>query len=127
MSVGVGVGDFIAVGELCWKVYTQVKDSPGKYAELASEVKSLYTVIKETGNILSHQAPTGHQQAELVPCQQGCERVLKDLDKLLRRYKSLGTKSYRTVDRVGFGMQDVNAVRLRLISNVTMLDAFNNA
>ena len=127
MSFGFAVGDFIAVGALCWKVYTRVKDSPGKYAELASEVLSLYAVIKETGDDFSHQSLTRDERAKMKPCQRGCEEVLHDLDKLLSKYESLGTKSQRNLDRVGFGMQDMNAIRSRLISNVTMLNTFNNA
>ena len=53
--------------------------------------------------------------------------MLKDLDGLLVKYESLGTNSRRTFDKMGFGMQDTNGIRLRLISNVSMLDAFNNA
>lgn len=63
----------------------------------------------------------------MVSCRQGCEGVLRDLDRLLVKYESLGMKSQRTFDRIGFGMQDMNGIRLRLISNVSMLDAFNNA
>jgi len=55
MSFGFGVGDFIAVGGLCWKVYKKCKDSSGNYAELSNEVSALYTVIKETEELLSEQ------------------------------------------------------------------------
>jgi len=53
--------------------------------------------------------------------------VLQDLDELLVRYESLRTSAWRNLDGVGYGMQDVNGIRLRLILNVTILDAFNNA
>ncbi|MCJ1455007.1 hypothetical protein MMC28_005361 [Mycoblastus sanguinarius] len=126
MSFGFGVGDFIAVGGLCWKVYKKCKDSSGNYAELSGEVSALYTVIKETEELLSQQGLTQEQQAKLDTCRQGCEAVLKNLDGLLIKYESLGTKSQRTFDRIGLGNEDINGIRLRLISNVSMLDAFNN-
>ena len=53
--------------------------------------------------------------------------MLQDLNALLLKYESLGTKSQRTFDRMGYGTHDMNTIRLRLISNVSMLDAFNNA
>lgn len=53
--------------------------------------------------------------------------MLQDLNALLLKYESLGTKSQRTFDRMGYGTHDMDAIRLRLISNVSMLDAFNNA
>lgn len=127
MNFGFSVGDFLAVGQLCWKVYKKCKDSPGNYTELSSEVGALHNVIKETEELLSQQGLTTGQTVKLTTCRQGCEDVLKDLDKLLVKYESLGTNSRRTFDRMGFGMQDMNGIRLRLISNVTMLDAFNNA
>ena len=127
MSFGYGVGDFLAVGQLCWKIYKKCKDSTGNYAQLSSEVGALHNVLKETEELLSQQGLTTEQRARLAICRQGCEDVLKDLDLLLVKYQSIGTKSQRTFDRLGFGMQDVNGIRLRLNTNVSMLDAFNNA
>ena len=126
MSFGFGVGDFIAVGGLCWKVYKKCKDSPGGYAQLSNEVGALNNVIKETEEMLSQQDLTPAQEAKLVQSRQGCEEVLKDLEELLNKYESMGTSARRTFDRMGFGMEDMTGIRVRLISNVTMLDAFNN-
>ena len=83
MSFGFGVGDFLASGQLCWKVYTKCKDSPGNYKELSSEVGALHNVIKETEELLSQQGLTTEQGVKLTTCRQGCEDVLKDLDGLL--------------------------------------------
>lgn len=127
MSFGYGIDDFVAVGQLCWKVYKKCKDSPGNHTELSSEVGALHNVIKETEELFSQQSLTTEQEVKLVTCRQRCEDVLKDLDGLLVKFESLGTNSRRTFDRMGFGMQDMNGIRLRLISNVSMLDAFNNA
>ena len=127
MSFGFGVGDFLAVGKLCWNIYTKCKDSPGNYKQLSGEVSSLYTVIRETELLLSKQGLNPEQQARLATCREGCESVLKDLDGLLVKYEGLGTKSQRTFDRLAFGSHDMNEIRIRLISNVSMLDAFNNA
>lgn len=126
-SFGFSAGDFLVVGQLCWKVYKKCKDSPGNYAELSGEVSTLYAVMKETEELLSQQNLSADQEAKLRPCQQGCDKVLKDFNSLLVKYESLGTKSQRTFDRMGFGNQDIHGIRLRLLSNVTMLDAFNNA
>ena len=126
MSFGFGVGDFVTVGQLCWNVYKKCKDSPGNYADLSTEVGNLHNVIKETDELLSQQQLTTDEKAKLITCRQGCEDVLKDLDGLLVKYQNLGTKAQRAFDRAGFGMQDMVGIRLRLISNVSILDAFNN-
>lgn len=127
MSFGFSVGDFLAVGQLSWKVYKKCKASSGSYLELSNEVGALHNVMKETEELFSQQDLTPPQENRLLACQQGCGDVLKDLDSLLIKYESLGTNSQRTFDRMGFGTQDMNEIRLRLISNASMLDAFNNA
>ena len=127
MSFGFSVGDFLAVGQLGWKVYKKCKDSPGSYEELSREVGALHNVMRETEELFSQQDLTPQQENRLLTCQQGCGDVLKDLDRLLVEYESLGTNSQRTYDRLGFGTHDMNEIRLRLISNTSILDAFNNA
>ena len=127
MSFGFSVGDFITVGGLCWKLYKKCKDSPGNYKQLTSEVGALHNVMKETEELLSQQNLSVQQKEKLRVATAGCEDVLQDLDELLAKYGSMGTKSQRTFDRLGFGTEDIDGIRTRLISNVTLLDAFNNA
>ncbi|KAL8900047.1 MAG: hypothetical protein Q9207_005885 [Kuettlingeria erythrocarpa] len=124
VGFGIGAGDFVAVGTLCWKLYKKCKDSPGAYKELASEVSNLRSVIEELQELLGQQSLDDAQLARLQPCKLGCETVLKDLDVLLDKYESLGTKSQKTFDRMGMAKQDLNGIRSRLISNVAMLEAF---
>lgn len=76
MSFGFAVGDFLAVGQLCWKVYRKCKDAAGNYAELSGEVSALYAIIKENEEILSQQDLTSQQRAGLTECRDGCESVL---------------------------------------------------
>ena len=127
VGFGFSVGDFVAVGQLCWIIYKKCKESTGVYAQLATEVGALHNVLKETEELLSQQDLTTKQKRKLELSKVGCEEVLSDLDKLLVKYKSLGTNSQRTFDRMGLGSQDIDSIRTRLISNITIFDAFNNA
>lgn len=124
LSFGFGDGEFLAVGTLCWTVYKKRKDSPGDYKELSSEVGNLHTVLKETEELLSRQTLSAEQKIKLNASRSGCEDVLKDLDNLLLKHEILGTRSCRALDRAGFGLQDMNSIRMRLISNTVALDAF---
>lgn len=54
----------------------------------------------------------------------GCEKVLIDLQTLVKRYESLGTQSKRTWDRMRWGNEDVAEIRARLTSNISLLTAF---
>ena len=127
MNFGFGVGDFIAVGKLCWKVYKKCKDSPGNYAQLSTELSSLQAVIKETEELVSEQSISPEQGARLSQLRQGCEEVLNDLEKCLAKYERMGTSAQRALDKFAFGMEDVKYMRQRITSNIQMLDAFNNA
>ncbi|KUJ06884.1 uncharacterized protein LY89DRAFT_602667, partial [Mollisia scopiformis] len=44
---GYGVGDFIAVGQLAWKVYKACKGAPGEFQELSRELSSLHIILAE--------------------------------------------------------------------------------
>ena len=116
----------MTLGQLCWTVYKKCKESLENYKELVCEVGALHNVIKETEELLSQQQLSKEQSAKLDMSRHGCQEVLQDLSALLARYDSLGTKTQRTFDRIGFATKDVNGIRNRLISNVTLLDAFNN-
>ena len=126
MSFGFGISDFLTVGGLCWKLYKKCKDSPGNYKQLTSEVGRLHIVMEETEELLSQQSLSMQQEEKLRVVTAGCVEVLQDLGELLAKYGRRGTKSQRTLDRLGFGTEDIDAIRTRLILNVTLLDAFNN-
>ncbi|KAL8855469.1 MAG: hypothetical protein Q9178_007880 [Gyalolechia marmorata] len=123
MSFGVSVSDFLLLGQLCWNVYKKCKDSTGIYAELTGEVSNFRSTVQETEELLSEQALTEPQEAKLLSCQQGCKAVLNDLDALLVKYESLGTRSQRTFDRMRMGHKDMNGIRQRLILNGNLLDS----
>lgn len=50
MPFGFGVGDFIAVGELSWKLYRSVyqvaRDAPPEIKSLAQELSNLSTLVR---------------------------------------------------------------------------------
>lgn len=124
MSFGFGVGDFIQIGEICWKVYKRCKESPIVYKQLTDEVSSLHSVLKETEELVCQQTLSKRQMDRVRPCRKGVKEVLKDLDALITKYESLGTRSHRVFDRMGMATQDMNEIRQRLITNATMLNAF---
>ena len=128
MSFGYSVSDLVSTAALAWKIYKTCKDSSGEFKNISSEVITLHIVLKEVQDSLTCQQLNQRQEAELESVGKGCNDVLKDLDKLLKKYGSLGTsKSSRVWDRMKWGLEDVKTMRDRLISNTTMLSAFNAA
>jgi hypothetical protein len=127
MSFGYSVGDFLAVTAICWQAYKKCKDSTGEFREVAVEVCCLHNVLKETEEILSEQNLSEKERARLQPLKDGVLDLLKELERRLQKYESLGTQSMRTMDRIGWAMEGgVAGLTQRLISQTTLLDAFNN-
>ena len=127
MSFGVGIGDIVSVSKLAWKVYKSCKDASEDFKNLSTEVVSLHVVLKETEEVIAENTPNRNQAFRLQNLSEGCQMVLQDLEQLIDRYKSLGSKSQRTWDRLKYGTEDIHTIRLRLISNTTMLSAYNTS
>jgi hypothetical protein len=84
-------------------------------------------VLKEAEEALSAQSLPSARREELKAVGDGCRCVLEDLDKLVKKYESLGTQSRRTWDRMKFGCKDISALRLRLVSNTGLLNGLLTA
>ncbi|KAL3423938.1 dnaJ heat shock family protein [Phlyctema vagabunda] len=129
MSFGFSLGDFFAVGEFAWKVYKSCKGAGSAFTEVQNEVLGLHTALRElhdeTENPDSIFNRTGAgKRNELGTLVRNCMGVLKDLNKLLIKYKSLGTSSKRTWDRVKFGAENLQEIRDRLLSHTSSLTLF---
>lgn len=124
MSFGYSVGDFIAVGHLAWSVYKSCKEAPESFGNISVEVLSLHAVLKEVEELLEDQPLSASKKNSLATITSGCQDVLKDLQRLTKKYESLGTKSKRTWDRMRWGSNDIAELRQRLTSNTVMLTAF---
>jgi hypothetical protein len=122
VSVGHCVGDVVAIGTLAWNVYKSCKRAPESFGEISSEVHSLHALLKEAEEVLSAQSLPPAKQERLGEVGDGCRCVLEDLDKLVKRYESLGTQSKRTWDRMKFAAENIPALRLRLASNTGLLN-----
>ncbi|KAH8205373.1 hypothetical protein TruAng_000452 [Truncatella angustata] len=127
MSFGVGFGDVVLLSKLAWNVYLACKESSDDFRRLSTEVASLHVVLKETEvyiNEFTDLDPSRKNRLEILT--NGCSGTLGDIERLLKNYESLGTQAQRTWDRMRFGLEDLADMRSRLVSNVTMLTAFNS-
>lgn len=124
MSFIYGVGDVVALGQFAWKIYKTCKDAPEGFKNVSQEVLSLHAVLKEVEEMHSSMSMSEAQQSRLRIVGDGCRGVLGDLQGILDRYNSLGTKTKRTWDRLGWGSKDIGELRSRLISNTGLLTAF---
>lgn len=127
MNFGVGIGDVYLVTKFAWNIYKACKESGDDFKKLSSEVASLHVVLKESEEYIEEYTDLpASRKNRLKILTDGCDGVLKDLEKLLKSYESLGTQSQRTWDRMRFGLEDLADIRSRLISQITLLTAFNS-
>jgi hypothetical protein len=67
------------------------------------------------------------QTEQILNLGQGCLNCLLDLEALLQKHHSLGNKAKRTFDRLKWDRGEVNQLRQQLISNTSLLSAFNTS
>lgn len=135
MSFGFGVGDFIAVGELCWKLYSQVYEvshgAPEAIQNLKAELGDMHLTInklvedtKDPDSILVQSGPDRLNLACSVL--EKTQETLKKLDDLSGKYELLQKPSShlakrhfwkRNYDKVKFAAESrtINDLRAKLV------------
>ena len=94
-------------------------------------MKSLSNILRDLEDVLPERELTLRQQLDHQEYIQGCENVLKDLEKIIDKYEildahpaGLGNKLRRSWKRLKFEPEDVRDLRSRLISNVGLWNSF---
>lgn len=129
MEFSIGIGDIILVSSLAWKLYKAFKDADDDFKQVSTDLMSLHAVLHETQDYLRDHggALDTSRRNRLEMLVDGCKPVLQELDDIFDRYNRLGTQAQRAWSRVRFGLKDLTDLRSRLVSNTTMLNAFNIA
>jgi len=104
---------------------------------LIFRVRSLSIILENVKAALSQRDLTSEQKKELASIFVGCYNVLNTLKETLDKYqeldsdpmcsdpKSFGYKFRRGWKRLRLEPEDVNVLRNRITSNITLLSAFN--
>lgn len=98
MSLGYGIGDFIAVGELCWKVYRQVyevsRDAPAEVQSLQKDLSNLSNIIKSlVEDVQNPDSALGSAPSDRIKLTNEVmgktKQLLSELEVLLKKYDIL--------------------------------------
>jgi hypothetical protein len=116
-----GAGDGITLSRLAWDTWKSYKDAPQSFQNISQEVLTMHAVIRDAEELLGGTELTPSRQDSIRTAKDGCDCLLKDLQKYLKKYESLGTNSKRSWERFKWGEDDIQRYRMRLISNTTML------
>ncbi|KAI9727372.1 MAG: hypothetical protein M1834_008443 [Cirrosporium novae-zelandiae] len=133
MSFGYGVGDIIATTKLAKELYERFADAPDEFKAIRNEINSLWIILENAVEARSRQALTDQQKEKLHTITIGCCSVLTDLYKKLNGLrniqdpKTLSDKSQAVWKRLKWDSKGVKDLRSRIISNITLLSAFNGS
>ena len=137
MSFGYSVGDAVLLGQLAWKTVQNSRKACGEHDELTREAFSLHVVIRRLEMEVSKpespiNRPDDKCKEELQGIVVGCEKVLKLLNRVLKKYNTLSEKersAKKLWHRVRFGnneLADTRDLREKLIYYTSALSLFVN-
>ena len=122
---GWGVGDIIAMSRLAVKVYTAYRDAPDDYKHISDEVKSLQILIDKAAPYFKSTSLNNNSRQEARQALKGCKDVLEGLNSLIEKYNSSSSsRTSQVLKRIRLGTEDIASLRVRLISNTALLNAF---
>ncbi|KAF2121453.1 hypothetical protein BDV96DRAFT_640845 [Lophiotrema nucula] len=124
MSFGVSIGDIIKVCEIATRVYKNCRDSPGEYKALTGEARSLTNLLQDVADKIESQSIPESKNQQLLDTFETCVDILSELDKTLKHYNSLDSKSKRAWDRLKWDSDTSRLLREKLTSAVTLLNSF---
>lgn len=127
----VSIGDITTIAQFAWTTYKKCKGASSEYREVSREVASLHTVLQE----IRDDAADPHsllrrkteRHADLKRILKGCETVLEELDEDVDKFKSLGTKKKKVVDRFLYGQRELGDVRSKIQFHLSVLTLFQSS
>jgi len=97
MSFGFPIGDFIAVGELSWRIYRSCKGSTKEFHEISREALTIHTVVKElqdeagdTNSVLNRRGAPRKQELLLLIRNLGS--AVLGIDTIIQKYRGLARR-----------------------------------
>ena len=128
MSFGFSVGDFLAVGNLAWKVYCAFKDCPAVFQGIAYEASATHIVIKrledearDQQSMLNRCGPAKNQ--ELRNLMRGLWKVLEELDGIVVKYQ----QGRRISNSYRMATKDLSGLRAKLNFHLTAINSFTDS
>ena len=128
-NFGVSAGDFVTLGTLAWNLYRSCKTASAEFEEVAREVISLHTAIKELEDdadrprsLLKEASITKKQ--ELNQLVNNTKSLLQQLDKLVTKYHSLSTKHRKKWDIFKFGQEGLMEIRSKIVFHTSAINLF---
>ena len=130
MSFGFGVSDIISLTTLTARAYNNWKNACGEYAAITGELQSLSITLRKveseaqsTDSLLSGN---GGDHTELATIADNCKVVVVELNRIVTKFKSLGSSRSKNWHRIQLAHTHHRNLRTRLTTNTQILSTYLN-
>ena len=123
MSLGVGVGDIIKLGEIAWTVLEGWKDAPRKYADICNSLRILTIIIEELHQ-KTDRRETILDPRQLEPLLHNLREDIDELHSIVAGAGSFDSTAYGKWNRITFGMKSLRPIQKKFASDVRMLHVY---
>jgi hypothetical protein len=129
-SLSVPLAHVTAIRPLARSIYRSCETSSTAFRQICSELASLIAVLEVTDEDVRKEYTSGEYQpieheTQLIRIAGGCRAVLTDIRELITQYNELPQQTQLSWDRIEWVREQISDLRGRLVTNVTMLTAFN--
>ena len=128
MSFGFSISDVTSLIQLTVRTYRGWKKACGEYSRITGELETLEVILSRVE--FEVQQPTSlliHHDRDLSKLQKivsGCKDVVKDLEKVISKFQSLGFSRRNNWDRLRLGNKDLSGLQQRLGLQITALGTY---
>ena len=128
MSFGFSVGDVIAVGTLCQKIYSRCDSARGEFKDLSIKAFNLHGILTTIENGWRAQNLSEEDRVQLRGLVMPISELLRELENRLLEYGSLGRKTSGSIcDQIGWAWNGGGTVfERRIDSHIISLNLFLN-
>ncbi|KAE8331625.1 hypothetical protein BDV39DRAFT_189592 [Aspergillus sergii] len=132
MSFGFSIGDFLAVIELANKIRKEFIDAPSQFKAIDDEVRNLSFILQDVEVDFSGKELSDNQKSELRAITDSCRCVCDEIYEKINIYRVLESdhstglrRVVRVWKRLKWEPDDIQDLRTRISSNISLLNAFN--
>jgi hypothetical protein len=123
MSFGFSPSDILLCIHLIQQTWHECREAPGGFKILSDDLASLEVVMRDAKQHLEGRETSDELQVSLRKLIKGCNETLNEIQALLKKCASLGTSNRKLGDRLRWNSEQVERLRLRILSNTSLMTA----
>src|SRR6266487_5255756 len=128
MSFGFSVLDFISLLNLAKKTCDDCRAAPAHFGEAGRGAQSIHVILSQIKSEVENPESVLRRDKQceirLSTITKNCQEVLKQLDGIVLKYKSLGTNKKKLSDRFRFPRKEILDIQGKLQLHETHLSTF---